>query len=415
MASIYNFKQPTYKDVPFYCEETSNEFGGRLVSHQFPQHNTPYVENMGRKGRIFTITAYVIGDRWEQERDDLIKVCEDPSPGILSHPDFGEFKCEVDSCTVTESKQNAARRATFQITFWETGKNPFTSEPTTLIQDNSAYNTDLNYLTISNIFAEIFNIWGAAAYWYDSIKHTINSLLIDDDLAASADTYVAYTQLQGNDLSRAYTMPVDISNYIASIGGGTKCVMANTPVAVGGGKFTKPIYKAIKIPVTPTPKLVVDRMLHICNKPLPITPSKYRTPAAIHAEKMVGHTNTCIKTFCAVEAINASTSINFVSIHEARVMWDDINSVLIDLHKFASDNEDYLTATEIKSIQIKFQKDILARTPSLTKVIHKNIKVTPSLVLAYQQYDNALKDLEIVSRNHIQHPAFIAGEVELLA
>ena len=56
--------KPTFRGIPFYCNETSNGFGRRIAMHEYPQHDIPYAEDMGRKARTFNLDCYVIGDEW---------------------------------------------------------------------------------------------------------------------------------------------------------------------------------------------------------------------------------------------------------------------------------------------------------------------------------------------------------------
>src|SRR5450759_1976747 len=75
--------QPSFRGVPFYCQSSENTTGRRLAVHEFVKVDLPYAEDLGRKGRKFTLNCFVIGSDWETKRDKLIDACEKAGPGIL--------------------------------------------------------------------------------------------------------------------------------------------------------------------------------------------------------------------------------------------------------------------------------------------------------------------------------------------
>jgi hypothetical protein len=52
----------SYKGVPFYVQTHGLTSGRRLVVHQFPNRDTPFVEDLGAESRSYKVTAYLVGD-----------------------------------------------------------------------------------------------------------------------------------------------------------------------------------------------------------------------------------------------------------------------------------------------------------------------------------------------------------------
>ena len=87
----------SWRGIPFEVEATSATFGRRTARHEYPQRDTPAVEDLGRATREIKIQAFVIGEFYMDRRDDLIKAAEKPGPGILIHPQYGRMRvvCET--------------------------------------------------------------------------------------------------------------------------------------------------------------------------------------------------------------------------------------------------------------------------------------------------------------------------------
>lgn len=123
----------SYNGVGFYVDTDTKSGGRRLVPHEFPKRDTPYVEDMGRRVRHFVVTAYVIqgpsnGYDYQPGRDALIAQLETEGPGILVHPTLGTDVVEVDTYNVTERLSSAGGMAEFEISFLEAGS-PIATTP----------------------------------------------------------------------------------------------------------------------------------------------------------------------------------------------------------------------------------------------------------------------------------------------
>jgi prophage DNA circulation protein len=91
-----------------------------VAGHQFPKRDDPYAEDMGRRGRRITITAYVIGAEYQADRDTLIEAMEAEGPGLLIHPTGGQALYQPEGYSKTESRLKG-NLAEFELTFVEPG------------------------------------------------------------------------------------------------------------------------------------------------------------------------------------------------------------------------------------------------------------------------------------------------------
>ncbi|MGY3588085.1 DNA circularization N-terminal domain-containing protein [Bradyrhizobium sp. USDA 4350] len=79
----------SYKGTPFFVEHDEEEGGRRIVVHQFPMRDDPYLEDLGEDKRGFVATAYVASDSADTDAGTLVATCAMRGPGVLVLPTHG--------------------------------------------------------------------------------------------------------------------------------------------------------------------------------------------------------------------------------------------------------------------------------------------------------------------------------------
>lgn len=119
-----SLQRASFRGVPFHVDGHEHATGRRVVVHEFPLRDATSTEDMGRAGRKFGISAYVIGADYHANRDALLKACEGfEEPGTLIHPYLGEWQVRCETCTVRENKRDGGM-AVFTLGFVEAGEVP---------------------------------------------------------------------------------------------------------------------------------------------------------------------------------------------------------------------------------------------------------------------------------------------------
>jgi prophage DNA circulation protein len=109
----------SFRGLPFFVDSSERAGGRRLVVHEFPLRDAPFVEDLGRKARTFRVEGYVIGDDYLAQRDSLLTALEDVSgPGELIHPHHGALRASCVGVAVRETRAEGGL-ATFAIEFAE--------------------------------------------------------------------------------------------------------------------------------------------------------------------------------------------------------------------------------------------------------------------------------------------------------
>jgi len=96
-------RRASYRGVSFFVETDDVSTGRRVVVHEFPHRDDPYIEDLGRKANTIQVSAYVTGSNVEAQEAALRAACGMPGPGQLSIP-LGRFLVHCQECSRTFAK-----------------------------------------------------------------------------------------------------------------------------------------------------------------------------------------------------------------------------------------------------------------------------------------------------------------------
>ena len=119
-------QRASYNGIPFSTMVRTKTSGRREVEHEFAKEDTPYGEDMGRRGYRFQITGYVVGGQYIDHMMALMEQLETEGPGTLVHPTMGPISVIPGLYEVTE-RDERGRMAEFVMNFVEAGSQDSTS------------------------------------------------------------------------------------------------------------------------------------------------------------------------------------------------------------------------------------------------------------------------------------------------
>jgi prophage DNA circulation protein len=109
----------SFKGVQFLCTEADIEGGRRGAEGEFPfGENTAYAD-LGRKIRVYHLTAVFREDNHVGDSSALFRACESPGPGVLVHPTRGTATVACRSVKVSDKLEEAAGQTTAELEFVE--------------------------------------------------------------------------------------------------------------------------------------------------------------------------------------------------------------------------------------------------------------------------------------------------------
>ena len=114
----------SFRGVSFWVETSDLSVGRRTVTHQYPQRDEPFTEDLGRAAREYRFSAFVLGDDYIEQAKKLREALEKPGAATLVHPEFGEIQV-VAQPGASMSFSQSMRRVNFSLAFVEAGLNAF--------------------------------------------------------------------------------------------------------------------------------------------------------------------------------------------------------------------------------------------------------------------------------------------------
>jgi len=111
--------QASFKGVAFWCTEADVQGGRRGAEGEFPFGEHTAYADLGRKIRVYSLTAVFREDNHVWDSHALFTACESPGPGILVHPTRGSVMVACRSVKVSDKLEDAAGETTADLEFVE--------------------------------------------------------------------------------------------------------------------------------------------------------------------------------------------------------------------------------------------------------------------------------------------------------
>lgn len=122
MAWKDRLQDASFRGVPFKVEDESSPVGRRVETHEYPNRDKPYTEDIGKITSRPSFSAYVVGDDCFDQRDRLIEALNKLGPGTLIHPTYGEMNVCVDGEIRVSTTKTEGRMVRFDLKFVEAGE-----------------------------------------------------------------------------------------------------------------------------------------------------------------------------------------------------------------------------------------------------------------------------------------------------
>lgn len=383
-------QKASFRGVSFEVEADDLTAGRRVQVHEYPQRDIPLAEDLGRSKREYAITAFVIGDDCLEQRDALLAAIEAPGSATLVHPWFGEKQVCALPCTVRHSRENGGM-VEFNLTFVEAGELAFPS-----IGVSSQFNSILaaNGLETSAIadFAKVFSAAGLAGGVPELAINSFKSTILGSaaQLAGLAGFQADAESLAGR-IGELIGFPSSLASAVFDLFRGrasnsSSAPATKTPAAVSQATTTLLALQAAPVLTPPTPA--------------PATATVARIQSVTNADAI----NAIVRRAALAESIRGTAS-------QSVTVFDD--AIAVRNTTIAAFDKEALTASDtvfpaLTTGRAAVYKDLTTRARGAARLETITPKETvPALALAYDRYEDAARESEIVERNKVVHPGFV--------
>lgn len=395
-------RQNAWLNAPFeYVSHTIN-VGWRLQTHQYPERDTPWTQNLGRDAESLTVVGYVSGHDYDIRRDAVLKAAREGSTGTLVLSRVGPIQAELKSCSCAESVADGGK-ATFTFQFVEPGK-----------RELPAWERDTSGLLASSVqsvessarddFDESFSLPGFPSFVTDDALSTLTAGL---DALRSFNGRVAgviapFSEVAGriddigSELRSLVLSPRSLVNSIVDVARSSFGVLQSVDGALAGYKHVSVVFASVDPVVGDTPSRVRQRE----NRAAII-----RLFNTVCLAEMVS--SVAVKSI-AIDVLSNKES-PFDSYNHAIAVRDDA-AALIEFELLVAPDRVY---AELQTLRKLLVEHIAAHGSRLERVREISLESErPVLALAHDLYGGIDNVDDLVRRNQFSHPGFVpAGRV----
>lgn len=395
MAWRENILQAQFRDAPFFIDGHEGEIGRRVAVHEYPGRDAPLTEDLGRKARMFSMDAFVIGPEYMTARDTLLQACDQAGPGQLTHPYLGRMTVTLLECKVTETTKQGGM-ARFALKFVEVLDRLFEVTKAST-PDQVKARADAAYEAAKKAVTSRY----AAAKKPDAVARAAASDL--SKLAGAVNRAATKVRAELAPLAELQRQVDDVRTNVGTL------VYAPASVAQAAAGMVQQLVRSVAN--GPADALSLAKTLWRFGS-LRLAPSYGSVTAAAAANNAVEFA-VFVRAAAVTEAAQALASLDFDSYDAAAAERDAFGAVVDELLDATTDDA---TFDAMRQLRAEVLRDISARGAVLARLARVTLQeVQPVFVVAQQVWGDGGRGDEVVSRNagRVVHPLFAPTGVAL--
>ena len=384
----------SFRGVPFFVESAERQGGRRIVPHEFPQRDDPYVEDLGRRARAFPVEGYICGQDYIEQRDKLLTALEDVAgPGELVHPYYGVKRAVCARFSVQESIGDGGI-ARLSIEFVEAPAQAIA--PSEEIDPGAQVEASAAAAEVASTgeLEANFDVDDAPSFALESLTAQL------EDVAEQLETGLQDITLAGEEAAR---VAAEIHIFAAEA-----AALVQTPVEAVETLASGLALIAEAVADAPRPAFQVFVRI---GETLEATLNPGTTPIRVQERINSAALSRSLRTAFATAAGRLLLTVEHETLEDAIADRDSVADLLEELAADAGD--------ALYPALVQLRADVLRAVPGnavLARLVTREVRVAlPSLLLTYQLYGSVEQEADILARNRIRHPGVISGEIQVLS
>lgn len=402
MAWRDDYRPGSFRGVSFNLKSSTRTGGRRTVLDEFPLRDTPTTQDMGRSARQFKLDMLLIGADYMAARDQLIAALEAAGPGTLVHPFYGELHVAVQGSYSCEESTEQGGRATLSANFVEAGEKP---RPDSNPVPGATVNTAADALqgNATDAFVDSFGVAGYAGFVADGAIDALNDVT---RAINEAGGLLVGAQIIGERV--------------------TRLAAAFQELILAPGNLAASLLEIVRgISNTADPFVALRAQMALFNLGRTSKATRgtgYVTPSRAQVAINQAAIQTLIERVAVSEAARLATGrpldangqpfsgLTYDSRDMAVTVRDQVLAEL-ERQQLLATRASYWSLARLAS---ELVRDMNSRSASLAPLTRVTPATTqPALLIAHRLYGDAQRADEIVARNRIKHPGFVAGGTTL--
>lgn len=380
------YQQGAFRGIPFQIDSGEDERAQRLVVHEFPARDKPYLETMGKKANRFTVEAFLVGDNYLEQRDNLQDACTQTGTGKLVHPFYGEITVQCESIR-TRHDRTEMRMVRVSMSFVEVGDLvPITTYISTQakVLESAQGAVAAQKTTFERLFDYASLPYAKAQEVLGQVNAAVEVIGQARKLVGQAPAFAAEIQNIGGALSSLVTDAGELADEMINL------------ITFG---FLTEDTDADSVPDVKQSFAEIADLF------------EYTPYVAIPSEESSAFT-ALVKGTAMAQGGHMLSLAEFDSVEEAFAMRDQLFAA-IDAFQNTEGLDDSIF-TSMSGLRAQVERDIKERSASLPRLVEITLpKAVPALVLSYRLYGNVDEENSIISRNRIRHPGIVPSDIPI--
>lgn len=384
----------SFRGVPFLVDTVERSGGRRVVVHEFPLRDAPFIEDLGRKAVGYRVDGYVLGSDYLTQMNELLDALDGvEGPGELVLPYFPVLRA---ICTVNGTRQtkNDGGIAMVSLEFSET---PLQAPVPTIVVDSSAQvstGADAAIEATSAELTEKFDASGMPAFALESAQTALENAAdaLDEKLGPLIEDTQELAEFTGkieiltSEAASLVRSPADaLSSFHDAIVG-----LANT--------------------IEAAPFAVLDALIDAYSVDLGaevVATTSTRARELANQAALTG----ALRRVIAIEAARIAPTVPYATIDDAIAARDAVGALLDEQALGAGDT----AYPAIVNLASNVRRNVPGGNAfASVSTIEQRVPL-PSLVIAHRLYGSVDLEPDIVARNGIRHPGFCVGTLKVLS
>jgi prophage DNA circulation protein len=393
MAWQEELRPASFRGIPFNVLATDGQMGRRAAVHEYPGRDKPWVEDLGRRARVLSLHAVVLGEDWLGKRDKLIAALETAGAGELVHPTLGALQATLIDSRLSESTVEGGM-ARFDLEFVEAGE-PAWPSARQATPDLVAQKSQALRLAAQTEFQAFFKV----------------SDLPDFVGASAAAQTTALADLAREAAGRVQAQQEQLAVLQASVDSvrSSATALVYAPASLGG-QAVGVVRQLCAVATLPADALGLARSLWSFGS-LEVATGGSATRQA--ERRNAAHLARLVRSAAVAEAADAAARMDFDSHEQASALRDALCDAADELLLSAQDDAAF---DALRALRTAVVADITARGADLSRLArHAPRGTRPALLVAQSLYGDGSRAEDLLARNAatVRHPLFLRAGVEL--
>lgn len=392
MASWKDKLRPaSFRGIPFFIDSSQFTGGRRVVNHEFPDRDTPYAEDLGKAGASFKVEGHLLGDDYFEQKARMRAAADKYGAGELIHPYFGTMLVQCGAFAIDEdNKEGRICKISFQ--FYEAGDNrqpKAVNDKTAVLQNNT-----LTAVTASkSAFDKAFSVAKAPGFVVDSARKAVaKAATIYQNSTKSTRTLAEETANLAYGITNLRTSVDDLLQEPSKLSERLLNSFALLEEALG----------------TPEGKLQAYAPFITFGQ---VSSEQAATPSRERERQNDAEFSNFMKRVAVASSVSAASEKEYSSTQEALKARDDLTDRIEEILQETNDDDVFAAFEALNASLVQVLPDDDSDLPNIQKVTLPD--TMPSLVVAYDLFERADAEEDLILRNKIRNPGFIVGGAEL--